>query len=150
MSYGLPNGTNITYGAKGFPAWVYQLGDHFGLKASTYPGHQETDRIEAGFARNPSKLNRGIDWTGSVADMQSFADYLLTIKSSLEQVIWQNPGTNRSVGVAGGRDVTATGYYSSDYAGHRDHVHTRQSAPIPLPTEKPMPDMRACIQDGRG
>lgn len=133
MTYGLPTGTRINYGGSGFPAWVYVLADHFGLKASTYPGHQESNRSEAGFAPNPDNLNRGIDWAGPIPNMQRLADYLLTVKGSLEQVIWQNPATGRSVGVAGGRDVTATGYYAGDYAGHRDHVHTRQSQPIPLP-----------------
>ena len=133
MSYGLPPGTNIPYGGAGFPQWVYQLGRAFNLKASTYPGHQEGQRAEAGFAPNPQRLNRGIDWVGSVPDMQRFADYLLTVRSHLEQVIWENPITQRRVGVAGGDDVSSTAYYAGDYAGHRDHVHTRQAKPIPLP-----------------
>lgn len=133
--YGLPTGANILYGATGFPSWVYELGDAFGLKASTYPGHQEGQRAEKGFAPNPNRLNRGIDWTGSVADMQRFADYLLSIRSHLEQVIWENPNTGQRVGVAGGDDVTHTGYYAQDYSGHRDHVHTRQSQPIPVPAK---------------
>lgn len=136
MSYGLPPGTQIFYGQSGFPPWVYELGRAFNLQASTYPGHQESERAEAGFAPNPNRLNRGIDWVGSVADMQRFADYLLSVRSHLEQVIWenpQNPQTGRRVGVAGGDDVSATAYYAADYAGHRDHVHTRQSQPIPLP-----------------
>ena len=149
MTYGLPTGTRITYGSAGFPAWVYELGKVFGLKASTYPGHQETNRAEAGFAANPQRLNRGIDWSGSVANMQRFADYLLTVKSSLEQVIWQNPDTSKRIGVAGGKDVSRTAYYDYDggYNGHRDHVHTRQSAPIPLPTEKPVPDNRPAFNE---
>lgn len=142
MTYGLPTGTRITYGAEGFPPWVYQLADVFGLRASTYPGHQETDRIENGFTRNPGHLNRGIDWAGPVDNMQRFADYLLSIRSDLEQVIWQNPNTSQRVGVAGGRDVTATQYYvapTNEYGRHTDHVHTRQSEPIPLPaTEAPV------------
>ncbi len=133
MTFGLPTGTRISYGATGFPAWVYQLADHFGLKASTYPGHQENHRAEQGFAPNPRNLNRGIDWAGPIPNMQRFADYLMTVRSSLEQVIWQHPATGHRTGVAGGRDVTQSSYYASDYAGHRDHVHTRQSAPIPLP-----------------
>lgn len=133
MTYGLPGGTRIAYGSKGFPDWVYQLGECFGVKASTYPGHQESSRNEAGFAPNPSRLNRGIDWAGSVDDMERFARYLLTIKDDLEQVIWANPRTGGRVGVAGGRDVTASQYYSAAWAGHQDHVHTRQSKPIPLP-----------------
>lgn len=133
--YGLPAGTNIPYGGNGFPAWVYALADAFNLKASTYPGHQESERAEKGFAPNPQGLNRGIDWSGSITDMQRFADYLLTIRGSLEQVIWENPQTGRRIGVAGGDDVSSTAYYSSDYSGHRDHIHTRQSQPIPLPQE---------------
>lgn len=133
MTYGLPTGTNITYGSPGFPSWVYELGRAFNLKASTYPGHQESDRAEAGFTPNPKHQNRGIDWAGSVGDMERFALYCLSVRTALEQVIWQNPGTGQRVGVAGGRDVTQSAYYASDYADHRDHVHTRQSAPIPLP-----------------
>lgn len=132
-SYGLPAGTSIFYGSRGFPRWVYDLGRAFNLQASTYPDHQESERAEAGFAPNPQRLNRGIDWTGSVADMQRFADYLLSVRSSLEQVIWQNPNTGQRVGVAGGDDVTHTPYYEQDYSGHTDHVHTRQAQPIPLP-----------------
>lgn len=26
MTYGLPKGTRITYGTKGFPDWVYRIG----------------------------------------------------------------------------------------------------------------------------
>lgn len=139
MPYGVPNGSAISYGAPGFPGWVYQLGSIFGLQASTYPGHQENNRNEPGFAPNPMGLNRGIDWAGSVESMQRFADYCLSIRGQLEQVIWQNPQTGRRVGVAGGQDVSGTGYYGADYAGHQDHVHTRQSEPIPLPGTPPPP-----------
>ncbi len=141
MTYGLPTGTRITYGTAGFPPWVSQLADVFGLRASTYPGHQETDRIENGFTRNPGHLNRGIDWAGPVDNMQRFADYLLSIRTHLEQVIWRNPHTGQQVGVAGGHDVTSSRYYDYDggYNNHTGHVHTRQSAPIPLPeTEAPV------------
>lgn len=138
-TYGLPTGTSITYGSLGFPAWVYDLGRAFGLKASTYPGHQEGERAEAGFAPNPQRLNRGIDWVGSVDAMQRFADYLLTIKGQMEQVIWMNPVTGQKVGVAGGDDVSSTPYYSQDWAGHTDHVHVRVSQPIPVPvTNRPL------------
>jgi len=132
-SYGLPTGTSINYGAAGFPEWVYELGAAFRLEASTYPGHQESERAERGFALNPRRLNRGIDWAGPVPNMQQFAEYLLSIRGSLEQVIWQNPDTGTRIGVAGGDDVSTTAYYNADYSGHRDHVHTRQAAPIPLP-----------------
>jgi hypothetical protein len=109
------------------------MASKFNLKASTYPGHQESERAEKGFAANPQRLNRGIDWVGSVPDMQRFAEYLLTVRNGLEQVIWENPNTGQRVGVAGGDDVSGTPYYAGDYAGHRDHVHTRQSKPIPIP-----------------
>ncbi len=132
-TYGLPANTSITYGSPGFPPWVYDLAVAFGLKASTYPGHQTGQRAEAGFAPNPQGLNRGIDWVGSVDAMQRFAEYLLSIKGNLEQVIWENPVTGQRVGVAGGDDVTSSPYYAQDYSGHRDHVHTRQSRPIPVP-----------------
>lgn len=143
MTYGLPTGTNIAYGAAGFPAWVYALCTTWGLQASTYPGHQESERAEAGFAPNPDHLNRGIDWAGPVSDMQRFAGYLLTIRQSLEQVIFENPDTGQHVGVAGGDDVTDSPYYADDYGNHTDHVHTRQSQPIPLPQS--WANMRACI-----
>ena len=131
--YGLPAGTQIPYGAKGFPKWVYDLGKAFGLQASTYPGHQEGPRAEKGYDTNTSGLNRGIDWAGTISDMQRFADYLLSQRSFMEQVIWQNPDTGQRVGVAGGDDVTNTPYFAADYGGHTDHVHTRQSQPIPMP-----------------
>jgi N-acetyl-anhydromuramyl-L-alanine amidase AmpD len=139
VTYGLPAGANITYGSPGFPAWVYQLGAAFNLQASTYPGHQESERAEAGFTPNPQHLNRGIDWTGTVPNMQRFAEYLLGVKGALEQVIWQNPNTGQRVGVAGGDDVTNTPYYQQDFGDHTDHVHTRQAAPIPMPGGSTMP-----------
>lgn len=134
--YGLPAGTNTGgYGtgtSSTFPDWVMQVADAFGIKPSTYPGHQESNRNEPGYAPNPQGQNRGIDWSGPVENMQRFADYLATVPGSLEQVIFQNPSTGRSTEIAGGRPQP--GYFSGDLAGHRDHVHTRQSAPIPLPS----------------
>ena len=120
MTYGLPTGTSITYGAAGFPEWVYELAQAFGLQASTYPGHQESERAEIGFAPNPRHQNRGIDWAGPVTKMQAFADYLLNHRSYLEQVIWQNPETGSRVGLAGGDDVSTTASYQGDYADHTD------------------------------
>lgn len=133
-TYGLPTGTDTGgYGSSGkaFPAWVHALEDRFGVKASTYSGHQEGDRHEAGYAPNPGHQNRGIDWSGPVGAMQQFADYLSQIPGSLEQAIWQNPSTGRSTEIAGGR--SQPGYFAGDLGGHQNHVHTRQSAPIPAP-----------------
>lgn len=148
-TYGVLAGSNSGgYGGNGvtFPQWVYDLGNAFGLKPSTYPGHQETDRVEAGYARNPQHLNRGIDWAApGAADeidrMQRFADYLLTVRGGLEQVIWENPRTGKRTGVAGGADVSGGSYfaYPGGYDKHRNHVHTRQSKPIPLPGDISLP-----------
>ncbi|MEW2478729.1 transglycosylase family protein [Mycobacterium sp. NPDC049093] len=139
--YGLPGGTDTGgYGSSGavFPPWVHALEQAFGVKASTYSGHQESDRHEAGYAPNPSGQNRGIDWSGPVDAMQRFADYLSQIPGALEQVIWQNPNTGRATEIAGGRPQP--GYFSADLGGHQNHVHTRQSAAIPTPgMPGPMP-----------
>lgn len=147
--YGLPKGSNSGgYGGNGvkFPQWVYDLGNAFGLKPSTYPGHQESDRVEAGYARNPQLLNRGIDWAApgapdEVDRMQRFADYLFSVRGGLEQLIWENPRTGVRRGVAGGADVSHAAYfaYPGGYDKHRNHVHTRQSKPIPLPGNAPAP-----------
>lgn len=141
-TYGLPGGTDTGgYGTGSggtFPDWVMALAEQFGIKPSTYAGHQESDRDEAGYAPNPQGLNRGIDWTGPTENLQKFADYLATIPSSLEQVIWENPNTHEKTGIGGGQ--INPGYYDQgtyDVHGGNDpsniHVHTRQSAPIPMP-----------------
>jgi hypothetical protein len=140
QEYGLPAGTNTggygTGNSSTFPPWVMQMAAAFGIKPSTYSGHQETDRNEAGYAPNPGHENRGIDWSGPVENMQKFSDYLTTIPQSLEQVIWKNPNTGQTDTIAGGRPVS--GYYDSATLNeHENHVHTRQSAAIPLPGQMP-------------
>ena len=146
VPYGLPAGTDTggygTGSAKTFPDWVMQIADAFGIKPSTYSGHQQDNRQEAGYAPNPNNLNRGIDWAGPVENLQKFADYLATIPGSMEQVIWQNPNTKRKTGIGGGKDVSGTGYYDDGtYAEHGGndpnniHVHTRQSMSIPVPIQ---------------
>lgn len=133
-TYGLPAGTDTGGYGTGtsavFPPWVMQLADAFGIKPSTYSGHQESNRNEAGYTPNPKGLNRGIDWSGPVENMQRFAEYLRTVPG-MEQVIWQNPNTGQSTEIAGGKPQP--GYFSGDLAAHQNHVHTRQSAPIPPP-----------------
>lgn len=131
--YGLPSGTSISYGAGGFPDWVTQLGEEHHVKPSTYAGHQESDRAEAGYAPNPGHLNRGIDWSGSVDEMQAFAEYLVGIAPStptLEQVIWMNPNTGQKIGWHGRSPDADGSYFASDYGGHTDHVHMRASGPV--------------------
>ncbi|MDL9938678.1 phage tail tape measure protein [Gordonia sp. ABSL1-1] len=134
-SYGLPTGTNTGgYGSGGavFPKWVHDLGAKFGVKPSTYPGHQESDRGEAGYAPNPQHLNRGIDWSGALDAMQKFAEHLLSIAPkmpTLEQIIWQNPETGKKIGWHG-RTEDDGSYFASDYPGHQDHTHIRANGPI--------------------
>lgn len=131
--YGLATGTSISYGSAGFPDWVTSLASTYGLQASTYPGHQEGDRAEAGYAPNPDHLNRGIDWSGPVTAMQTYAEWLLSIapkSDGLEQIIWQNPNTGQKIGWAGRSEDVSGSYFASDYSGHQDHVHTRTSASI--------------------
>jgi phage-related minor tail protein len=135
-TYGLPQGTDTGgYGSSGpaFPPWVHEIEQQFGIKASTYSGHQESNRNEPGYAPNPNHENRAIDWSGTPQNMQRFADYLATIPRDLEQVIWNGAGvgTGKTVEIAGGRPQP--GYFAGDLPGHGDHVHTRQSMPIPLP-----------------
>jgi hypothetical protein len=144
--YGLPKGTDIRQGAAGFPAWVYSLGQAFGLDASTYAGHQEG----TGF-------NRGIDWfPKGHADMsgqsyspeerarlQAFAEYLTSagVRSDVDQVIWDNTATGQKIGAAGGQLVgpgtSQPQYYSKDWADHTGHVHTSFEVSPPLPDGGP-------------
>lgn len=125
-TYGLPSGTNTGgYGtgtAATFPPWVMALAQQFGVTPSTYAGHQETDRNEAGYAPNPQHQNRGIDWSGSPENMQKFADYMAS-NPLAEQVIY-NGQQGAVEAVAGQR---RPGYFAGDLAGHGNHVHTRFS-----------------------
>ncbi|MDZ7910798.1 MAG: hypothetical protein U5O16_03030 [Rhodococcus sp. (in: high G+C Gram-positive bacteria)] len=140
--YGLPTGSSVSYGSAGFPEWVTSLAGTYGLQASTYSGHQESDRGEAGYAPNPGHLNRGIDWSGPVASMQTYAEWLLSIapnNDGLEQIIWQNPNTGQKIGWAGRSQDVSGSYFAADYSGHQDHVHTRTSASIGEPAPEPAP-----------
>lgn len=130
IAYGMPKGTQISYGAAGFPAWVYNIANQFGLQASTYPGHQENNVNAAGFMPNPALQNRGIDWSGPVDKMHTFAQYLVANGPSmpqLEQVIWMHPSTGQKIGWFGNGPDLGGSIYARDYGGHADHVHTRQS-----------------------
>ena len=132
---GLPVGTAINYGQAGFPDWVYQVGNEFGMLPSTYAGHQEG-----------GGTNKGIDWapngvsgnTPEGADaMTKYAKYLASL-GIMEQVIYQNPFTGETVGVFNGKPVgpgtDVPEYYRNDWAGHQNHIHTRMSKAIPSPS----------------
>lgn len=140
--YGLPPGSSG--GPELFPPWVTDLGNQFGVEPSTYAGHQEDNRAETGYAPNPEGLNRGIDWTGDVASLHGFAQHLVGIGPStpaLEQVIWQNPETGEQLGWAGGKQDDGS-YFAGNYAGHTDHVHSRQSASLTGGSGAPAPSAR--------
>ncbi|AYN57971.1 tail length tape measure protein [Mycobacterium phage Fowlmouth] len=145
-SYGIPDvpiskGTNVVvpYGGQGFPDWVYQVADAFGLEASTYLGHQTNGangKIASGpVAPNPQGLNRGIDWRPKglsptskegAARLDAFAKFLQG-SGAAEQVIWENP-SGEQFGFPFNSD------FSGNYPGHRDHLHSRFSAPVTLPS----------------
>ncbi|WP_418003348.1 phage tail tape measure protein [Mycobacterium sp. PDNC021] len=138
LPYGLPTGTNTGgYGSSGaaFPSWVHDLEQAFGVKASTYAGHQESDRHEPGYAPNPMHQNRGIDWTGSPQAMQAFANYMAS-QPNAEQVIYQNPLTGQATESVAGQ--ARPGYFASDLGAHQNHVHTRQAYGIGTPGLNPL------------
>lgn len=133
---GLPVGSAINNGGEGFPAWVYEAGNAFGVSASTYSGHQEG-----------GGSNKGIDWapTGldphtpeGAARLTAFAKHLASL-GTMEQVIYKNPFTGELVGIANGKPVgpgtDQPQYYAADWDGHTDHVHTSQSKAIPTPAQ---------------
>jgi phage-related minor tail protein len=129
-SYGLPAGSS---GGADFPDWIDAMGTQYGVTPSTYAGHQESNRNEAGYAPNPQGLNRGIDWSGSVGKMQAFAEAMLAAAPSdpsIEQIIWQNPETGQKIGWHGRTPDADGSYFAGDYAGHQDHVHTRFNARV--------------------
>lgn len=122
-----PYGKPIGYSGPIDDPWVQALEKKFGIKASTYAGHQEKDG-----------KNKGIDWSGPTENMQRFAEFAKANKSQFEQVIWQNPTTGQQIGVADGELVgpgtAQPGYYRDDWSGHQDHVHTRQSYAVGEPS----------------
>lgn len=133
---GLAAGSNINYGQGGFPDWVYQAGQRFGMSASTYAGHQEG-----------GGTNKGIDWAPTDVSwntpegaqrMTDYAKYLVSL-GTMEQIIYQNPFTGETVGVANGRPVgpgtDQPQYYAADWATHQDHIHTRTSLAVPVPEQ---------------
>jgi hypothetical protein len=63
--YGLPPNTVISQGGPGFPDWVYELGQRYGLIASTYAGHQVLG----------DGLQHGIDWWPAAGGNMTGAGY---------------------------------------------------------------------------
>lgn len=143
--YGLPAGAT-----GGFPDWVTKLGDQYGVKPSTYAGHQTSDRAETGYAPNPQGLNRGIDWGGSVAAMRAFAKAMFDRAqggdTAIEQVIFQDPETGEKIGWGGGKPDADGSYFAADYAAHQDHVHLRVSSEIGAQATGTGPDTRTSRQ----
>lgn len=153
QAYGLPAGTNTGgYGnAKAdeiFPPWLLELGARFGVRPSTYPGHQETNRDEPGYAANPDDQNRGVDWIGTPDAMEQFARTALAYGAAngpnggLEQVIYRSQ-SGKEYGLGGAGNDVSGGYFpqtgegsyaehATDAQGKGGHVHTRFSQSVDL------------------
>ena len=147
--YGLPTNAAINYGALGFPPWVDDLCREWGIDSSTDPNHQIGQRRDIGAAPNPQNLNRGIDWAGDADVLLRFAKWLVSVAPprtsgvygppGVEMVIYQHPRTGERVWYPSWVD------YGADFSGHRDHVHTRFSAP-PVVEAKPKVVMTVPIE----
>lgn len=149
VPYGLPHGTDTggygTGNAKTFPPWVMALAAQYNVKPSTYGGHQEDthpDTTPGRYQPNPQGFNRGIDWAGSRADLEAFAQALIAYGGAegsggpLEQVIYQAGPGGRRYGLGGSGNVDPNYYPADTYAGHGGredniHVHTRFNASVP-------------------
>lgn len=129
--FGVGPNIDIKYGAAGFPNWIYQIGQAFGVEAATYPNHQTTGangQIASGpVVPNPKGLNRGVDWRPAGLDimsaegsavMERFAQYLMD-NGLAEQVIYQSARSGKQFGFPFNSD------YSADYPDHINHLHTR-------------------------
>jgi Transglycosylase-like domain len=106
-------------GAYQVPEWSKQLGAQFGLTPSTYPGGGSLHQM--GYA---------MDFTGSQEGMDAFSDYIQNNLASQTLQLIHADG-NRKWGIASGQDVSGSGYYGADYAGHHDHVHWATDVPPP-------------------
>lgn len=156
VPFGLPSNTDTGgYGnpaaRKIFPQWLLDLGDAYGVRPSTYPGHQATDRGgEAGYAPNPKLQTRGVDWIGNAQpnspeakkQEEAFAQALLAYgtgegkNGGLEQIIYSSTLSGKQYGLGGaGNDVSGS-YYpqqgDGSYQEHENHVHTRFSESVPI------------------
>lgn len=104
-------------GTSSVPSQMVQFARQFGLAPSTYPGGGTLH--QAGFA---------FDFSGTQQDMEKFAQWVINnaVGQTL-QLIYQNPTTGKTYGVAGGQVVgpgTAfPNYYAADWAQHQTHVH---------------------------
>jgi hypothetical protein len=116
------------------PPWLNQLASQFNLTASTYASGGSLHQM--GYAA---------DFDGSKADMDRFADYISQNLSGQTLQLIHADGDKRW-GIASGKDVSNSGYYSGDYGGHFDHVHWATDAPVLAPgqigmmnPQQPMP-----------
>jgi hypothetical protein len=106
----VPANADIRQGAPGFPDWVYQLGDQYGVVPSTYPGHQAWDGV-----------NHGIDWwPKDAAPNMTGAGYShedhVTLTAFADTVGQSATGTASPAGSAGS-GVQLTGYTTTDGSG---------------------------------
>jgi resuscitation-promoting factor RpfE len=106
----LPADTDIRPGQPGFPDWVYQLGDQYGVKPSTYSGHQAWGGI-----------NHGIDWwpkdaTPNMAGAGYTHEDHATLTNFAQTVGQSATGTASPAGSAGS-GVQLTGFSTTDGGG---------------------------------
>lgn len=110
----------------GAPPWVNQLAAAFGLTATDHPD----TTLHGGEGQMGSWA---FDFSGSVQNMQAFADYIKTyLAPQTLQAIWQNPQTGQQLGIAGGQILGPGQYYTTpggSYADHTDHVHWATDVP---------------------
>lgn len=121
-------GTNTGgYGGNtaGLPPEVVALAAQFGLSPSTYPSGGSLH--EAGFAFDLTMPGKDRMSKENQAAMTAFANYVMTnpnLLSNTMQLIYQNAGTGKTYGVAGGQVLSGMEYYGAGtYGEHQDHVH---------------------------
>lgn len=109
------------------PDWANKLAAAFNLTATSHSdstlhggqsGKGDSTNTNAGWA---------FDFSGKPEDEQKFADFIQSnLSGQTLQAIWQNPGTGKQLGIAGGQLLARDQYYTTKggaYADHTDHVH---------------------------
>lgn len=99
------------------PDWANKLAGAFGLSATSHSDSTLHGNKTGGWA---------FDFSGKPEDEQRFADFIQSnLSAQTLQAIWQNPGTGKQLGIAGGQVVGRDQYYtgSEGYGAHTNHVH---------------------------
>jgi hypothetical protein len=103
--------------SKGLPPWLTDMAAQFGLTAVTRPTGDSLH--QAGFAT---------DIYGEPENMTRMAKFIQeNLASQTIQMIYRDPNTGETYGIAGGQDASADsdapGYYAKSWEGHGDHIH---------------------------